>query len=80
MKFSRKYPRFFTRVILQKINAEQEVFQRLNPKWYVRNFFAAAAVKGCQMVHFQTKNPNLGKFWRILDYTFSTYLKYIMAI
>jgi hypothetical protein len=21
---------------------------------------------GCQMVHFQTKNPNLGKFWRAL--------------
>jgi hypothetical protein len=23
--------------------------------------------KGCQMVYFQTKNPNLGKFWRALD-------------
>jgi hypothetical protein len=22
--------------------------------------------QGCQMVCFQTKNPNLGKFWRIL--------------
>jgi tRNA(Met) C34 N-acetyltransferase TmcA len=22
--------------------------------------------QGCQMVYFQTKNPNLGKFWRIL--------------
>jgi hypothetical protein len=23
--------------------------------------------QGCQMVCFQTKNPNLGKFWRALD-------------
>jgi hypothetical protein len=27
----------------------------------------AAVVQGCQMVCFQTKNPNLGKFWRALD-------------
>jgi hypothetical protein len=23
--------------------------------------------QACQMVYFQTKNPNLGKFWRALD-------------
>jgi hypothetical protein len=23
--------------------------------------------QGCQMVYFQTKNPNLGKFWRALS-------------
>jgi hypothetical protein len=23
--------------------------------------------QGCQMVYFQTKNPNLGKFWRASD-------------
>jgi hypothetical protein len=22
--------------------------------------------QGCQMEYFQTKNPNLGKFWRVL--------------
>jgi hypothetical protein len=22
--------------------------------------------QGCQMVYFQTKNPNLGKFWRAM--------------
>jgi hypothetical protein len=22
---------------------------------------------GCQMAYFQTKNPNLDKFWRVLD-------------
>jgi hypothetical protein len=25
--------------------------------------------QGCQMVCFQTKNPNLGKFWRVLQRT-----------
>jgi hypothetical protein len=24
--------------------------------------------QGCQMVCFQTKNPNLGKFWRVLQW------------
>jgi hypothetical protein len=24
--------------------------------------------QGCQMVYFQTSNPNLGKFWRALDW------------
>jgi hypothetical protein len=23
--------------------------------------------QGCQMVYFQTKNPNLGKFWSVLQ-------------
>jgi hypothetical protein len=26
--------------------------------------------QGCQMVYLQTKNPNLGKFWRALDWKF----------
>jgi hypothetical protein len=33
--------------------------------------------QGCQMVYFQTKNPNLGKFWRALDWKM---LIYFMAI
>jgi hypothetical protein len=28
----------------------------------------AGNIQGCQMVCFQTKNPNLGKFWRALDW------------
>jgi hypothetical protein len=24
--------------------------------------------QGCQMVYFQTKNPNLGKIWRALGW------------
>jgi hypothetical protein len=33
--------------------------------------------QGCQMVCFQTKNPNLGKFWRVIDWKM---LIYFMAI
>jgi hypothetical protein len=33
--------------------------------------------QGCQMVFFQTKNPNLGKFWRVLQLKL---LVYFMAI
>jgi hypothetical protein len=29
--------------------------------------------QGCQMVCFQTKNPNLGKFWRALDWKMFQY-------
>jgi hypothetical protein len=34
-------------------------------------------MQGRQMVSFQTKNPNLGKFWRALDWKM---LIYFMAI
>jgi hypothetical protein len=34
-------------------------------------------MQGCQMVYFQTKNPNLDKFWRALDWKM---LKYFMTI
>jgi hypothetical protein len=27
----------------------------------------SAVEQGCQMVYFQTKNPNLGKFWRGME-------------
>jgi hypothetical protein len=33
--------------------------------------------QGCQMVYFQAKYPNLGKFWRVLH---RTMLVYFMAI
>jgi hypothetical protein len=31
-----------------------------------RSEFITAFTQGCQMVRFQTKNPNLGKFWSAL--------------
>jgi hypothetical protein len=38
---------------------------------------AAGQGQGCQMVSFQTKIPNLGKFWRALN---GKMLIYLMAI
>jgi hypothetical protein len=29
--------------------------------------FRSSGLQGCQMVNFQTKNPNLGKFWMVLQ-------------
>jgi hypothetical protein len=36
--------------------------------------------QGCQMVSFQTKNPNLGKFWMALDAEMLTYFTDIWDI
>jgi hypothetical protein len=33
----------------------------------------AASNQGCQMVCFQTKNPNLGKLWRVLQWKIMVY-------
>jgi hypothetical protein len=33
-------------------------------------------LQGCHMVYLQTKNPNLGRFWRALDWKMFTYLFY----
>jgi hypothetical protein len=33
----------------------------------------ASCVQGCQMVYFQTKKSNLGKFWRVLQWKISVY-------
>jgi hypothetical protein len=37
---------------------------------------SAAAGQGCQMVYFQTKNPSLGKFWRVLQWKMGTGIFY----
>jgi hypothetical protein len=36
--------------------------------------------QGCQMVNFKTKNPNLGKFWRILSWKTLVYFMAIWSI
>jgi hypothetical protein len=36
--------------------------------------------QGCQMVCFQTKNPNLGKFWRALEWKMQVYFVVIWNI
>jgi hypothetical protein len=36
--------------------------------------------QGCQMAYFQAKNPNLGKFWRILQWKLLVYFTDIWYI
>jgi hypothetical protein len=36
--------------------------------------------QGCQMVCFQTKNPNLGKFWRALEWKLWIYFMAVWNI
>jgi hypothetical protein len=40
----------------------------------------AVSYQRCQMVHFQTKNPNLGKFWRGLNWTMLLFIMDIWTI
>jgi hypothetical protein len=40
----------------------KKAFQYFSPGSFVRWY----RIQGCQMVYFQTKNPNLGKFGRVL--------------
>jgi hypothetical protein len=41
---------------------------------------ARSSLQGCQMVYFQTKNPNLGKFWRALEWKLLVYFMVIWNI
>jgi hypothetical protein len=41
-------------------------FQPQGPKCHPRSE-VVVKIQSCQMVSFQTKNPNLGKFWGALD-------------
>jgi hypothetical protein len=36
--------------------------------------------QGCQMAYFQTKNPNLGEFWRVLQWNELVYFTAIWSI
>jgi hypothetical protein len=36
--------------------------------------------QGCQMVCFQTQNPNLGQFWRVLQWMMLVYVMTIWSI
>jgi hypothetical protein len=39
--------------------------------------FFSFSNRGCQMVYFKTKNPNLGKFWRALECKMFVYFRVI---
>jgi hypothetical protein len=43
-------------------------------------FTCRSPLQGCQMVCFKTKNPNLGKFWRALEWKMLVYFMTIWNI
>jgi hypothetical protein len=54
---------------VERTSREKESFatnQRINrlSRPQNRRILSWEDERGCQMVYFQTKNPNLGKFWR----------------
>jgi hypothetical protein len=48
--------------------------------WQLHFRLFARCHQGCQMVCFQTKNPNLGKFWRALEWKMLVYFMLIRNI
>jgi hypothetical protein len=44
-----------------------------NPSGHPDVKLFSSSSQGCQMVCFQTKNPNLGEFWRALDWKMLIY-------
>jgi hypothetical protein len=42
--------------------------------------YICTRVQGCQMVYLKTKNPNLGKIWRVLQWTVLAYFMTIWSI
>jgi hypothetical protein len=55
--FGQHFGRFFHKLIRSPWSQEHKI----------------GATQGCQMVCFQTKNPNLGKFWRVLQWKMLVY-------
>jgi hypothetical protein len=43
-------------------------------------FLSPSGKQGCQMVCFQTKNPNLSKFWWALEYEMLAYFMTVWNI
>jgi hypothetical protein len=46
----------------------------------IQRFFSPTGLQGCQMVYFNTKNPNLGIFWRVVEWKMLEYFVNIVNI
>jgi hypothetical protein len=54
--------------------------QRMGPSPSVPSLERKTLLQGCQMVCFQTKNPNFGKFCRVLQWKILVYFMTIWSI
>jgi hypothetical protein len=57
-----------------------EYFTRFGVLYQEKSGNPGPKAQGCQMVCFQTKNPNLGKFWRALEWKMLVYFMVIWNI
>jgi hypothetical protein len=59
-----------------------ETERNIGTRYYLKGQDSACivSVHGCQMVQLQTKNPNLGKFWRLLQLKVLVYFMSIWSI
>jgi hypothetical protein len=46
----------------------------------IDNSSVLAAKQGCQMVYFQNKDPNLGKFWIVLRWKMLEYFSWAFGL
>jgi hypothetical protein len=56
------------------VNSAKNWFIKSNSGACVSDRCDASAPQGCQMSYFQTKNPDLGKFWRVLQWKVLVYM------
>jgi hypothetical protein len=78
----------FTTFRCSKWQSSYFIGPRSKGLWLVGRYCVCVCVhcrsQGCQMVCFQTKNPNLGKFWSALDlenvYVFYAQMEYFSEI
>jgi hypothetical protein len=63
----------------KKMKLSEDFFRghHLNVNIFWSVALRSTCLRGCQTANFQTKNPNLGKFWRVLQWRM---LVYVMAI
>jgi hypothetical protein len=76
-------PKFYERTFLRCANNLKK--KLTNPNFPHGLLHACVRSKvipnqGCQMVYFRTKNPNLGQFWRALDWRMYIYFMAIWNI
>jgi hypothetical protein len=63
-----------------KLNNSKCVREKVNVVDAFSHYIIVGKEQSCQMVYFQTENPNLGHFWRVLQSKMLTYFMYSWSI
>jgi hypothetical protein len=68
------------RPLLQRLLPRMHAGHRRLHQRRIRRYGDQGDQQGCQMVYFQTENPNLGKYWNALDWKMLIYFMFICNI